>query len=117
MKIVIILNDPPYGNERCVNGLQLALALQKNSGKNKVTLFLMGDAVHCAKADQMTIEDGLNLEQVIKKFVSPRGDVLACTACMDARGLTGDEFVYGAWQGSIKEMAALTSSSDSILVI
>jgi len=26
MQILLILNDPPYGTERCYNGLRLALA-------------------------------------------------------------------------------------------
>lgn len=29
MKILLILNDPPYGTERCYNGLRLASALVK----------------------------------------------------------------------------------------
>jgi uncharacterized protein involved in oxidation of intracellular sulfur len=117
MKIAIILNDPPYGDQRCVNGLQLALALREGSGDNEVSLFLMVDAVHCAEAHQVTTDNGVNLEQIMRKFLSLGGDVLACTSCMDARGLTGDEFVYGAWLGSIEELAALTSSSGRILVI
>jgi uncharacterized protein involved in oxidation of intracellular sulfur len=28
-EILILLNDPPYGTERCYNGLRMALALAK----------------------------------------------------------------------------------------
>ena len=50
MKTLLILNDAPYGTERSYNGLRLAKAL---IGKGAaVTLFLMADAVGCAKAGQ-----------------------------------------------------------------
>ena len=50
MKILLILNEPPYGSERSFNGLRLAKAL---AGKGaEVTVFLMADAVVCAKAGQ-----------------------------------------------------------------
>jgi len=47
MKILLILNDPPYGTERSYNGLRLAKALARKDAE--VTLFLMVDAVRCAK--------------------------------------------------------------------
>lgn len=53
MKTLLIFNDPPYGSERSYNGLRLAKAL---AGKGaKVTLFLVADAVFCAKAGQKLV--------------------------------------------------------------
>ena len=52
MQIVLILNDPPYGTERCYNGLRLALALIKSEPGTRVTVFLMADAVVAAKAPE-----------------------------------------------------------------
>lgn len=54
MQILLILNDPPYGTERCYNGLRLALALVKSEPGTAVTVFLMADAVVAAKAGQKT---------------------------------------------------------------
>ena len=48
MKFLFILNDPPYGTERCFNALRLAQALLKIEPKPEVTVFLMADAVVCA---------------------------------------------------------------------
>ena len=48
--ILIILNDPPYGTERSYNGLRLAKAVGKEGAH--VTVFLMADAVACAKQGQ-----------------------------------------------------------------
>lgn len=44
MKSLFILNDPPYGTERCYNALRLAHALKADPGTG-VTVFLMADAV------------------------------------------------------------------------
>jgi len=48
MKILIIINDPPYGTERCFNALRLALALLKQEEKPEISVFLMADAVVAA---------------------------------------------------------------------
>ena len=52
MKILIILNDPPYGTERSYNGLRLARAILKGKPDLNLTVFLMADAVACAKQGQ-----------------------------------------------------------------
>lgn len=50
MQHLLILNDPPYGTERSYNALRLAIALPKHDPEAQVTVFLMADAVACAKA-------------------------------------------------------------------
>ncbi len=51
MKLLFILNDPPYGTERTYNGLRLArTAVHKPEVEVKV--FLIGDAVAGAKDGQ-----------------------------------------------------------------
>ena len=64
-KTLIILNDPPYGTERSYNGLRLANALGKD-GNNEVRVFLIGDAVACAKKGQKTPTGYYNLELMLK---------------------------------------------------
>ena len=44
MRLLLILNDPPYGTERSYNGLRLAIALKKESPELAVNVFLIGDA-------------------------------------------------------------------------
>ena len=55
MKILVILNDPPYGTERSYNGLRLAGALSKREGV-EVRVFLFGDAVGCALGGKVPAE-------------------------------------------------------------
>lgn len=48
MRVLLIVNDPPYGTERVYNALRLAHALVKNDPLNEITIFLMADAVLAA---------------------------------------------------------------------
>jgi uncharacterized protein involved in oxidation of intracellular sulfur len=113
MKALFILNDPPYGTERSFNGLRLAKALQ---GKGtEITVFLMADAVACAKAGQKVPQGYYNLELMVKS-VARRGEVLLCGTCMDARGLTDAEVVDGARRSTMDELADRTLAADRILV-
>ena len=112
MKALLILNDPPYGTERSFNGLRLAKALQ---GKGvEVTVFLMADAVACAKAGQKVPQGYYNLELMVKS-VGRKGTVLLCGTCMDARGLTDAEIVEGARRSTMDELAEATLAAERVL--
>jgi uncharacterized protein involved in oxidation of intracellular sulfur len=113
MKILLILNDPPYGTERSYNGLRLALTLGKQA--HAVTVFLMADAVACAHAGQKTPEGYYNLERMLKGVIRS-GQVLLCGACMDARGLTEDQLVAGSQRSTLDELAEQTANAERVLV-
>lgn len=113
MKTLLILNDPPYGTERSYNGLRLAKAL---AGKGaEVALFLMADAVVCAKAGQKVPRGYYNLELMLKS-IARKGDVLLCGTCMDARGLAEEELAEGAQRSTMDELAMRTMAADRVLV-
>ena len=116
MKILFILNDPPYGTERCYNGLRLANALLKNDPGTEVTVFLMADAVACAKRGQKTPDGYYNLERMLKRFASGAHKLLLCGTCMDARGLTDAELLDGARRSSMEELARATAAADKVMV-
>ena len=90
MKTLPILNDPPYGTERSYNALRLAKTLTVR--RAEVTVFLLADAVVCAKKGQKVPQGFYNLELMVKS-VARKGEVLLCGTCMDARGLTDEESV------------------------
>ena len=115
MKFLFILNDPPYGTERCFNALRLAQALLKTEPEPEVTMFLMADAVVCAKAGQTTPNGYYNLERMIKE-VSRQAQIVLCGTCMDARGLGEEELVEGAERGTMPQLAQLTAEADKVLV-
>ncbi len=60
---LFILNEAPYGNERPYNGLRLAMDLQKKGAP--VKLFLMGDAVGCARKHQQTPNGFYNIGRMV----------------------------------------------------
>ena len=116
MKHLILLNDPPYGTERSFNGLRMAHALAKNDPEAEITVFLMADAVLCAKAGQKTPDGYYNLERMLCRVLSAKGRVLMCGTCMDARGLTQDEIIPGAARSTMDELAQATIAADRVLV-
>lgn len=54
MKLLILINDAPYGTEKAYNALRLANQLGKDHENTEVQIFLMADAVFCALPGQKT---------------------------------------------------------------
>ena len=115
MKICIVLNDPPYGTERCFNGLRLALAMLKTEPKPDLSIFLMADAVLCAKAGQATPDGYYNLGRMIRG-VAQHARVLLCGTCMDARGIGDGELLENTKRGTMPDLAQLALEADKVLV-
>ena len=116
MQILLILNDAPYGTERCYNGLRLALALIKSEPTAAITIFLMVDAVVAAKTGQKTPDGYYNVERMLKGVVAGKGQILLCGTCMDARGLADAEMMAGARRSNMAELASMTLAVDKVLV-
>lgn len=116
MKALFILNDPPYGTERTYNALRLVHALLKRQPQPEVTVFLMADSVIAAKASQKTPDGYYNVERMLKRVLTGKGEILLCGACMDARGLTETELMAGARRSSMDELAAATIAANKVLV-
>ena len=116
MKILFVLNDPPYGTERCYNALRLANALLKKDPAIEVTVFLMADAVSCGRKGQKTPDGYYNLERMLKRFATGNHRLLLCGTCMDARGLGDADLVDGARRSSMDDLASATSEADKVLV-
>jgi len=116
LKSLLILKNPPYGTERSYNGLRMAHALAKHNAGGAVTVFLMADAVACARKGQKTPERYYNLERMLRRVVSARGRVLLCGTCMDARSVTKVDVIDGADRSTMDEPAAATLAADRVLV-
>jgi uncharacterized protein involved in oxidation of intracellular sulfur len=116
MKILFIVNDPPYGTERVYNALRLAQALLKKEPQPATTVFLMADSVVAAKAGQKTPDGYYNVERMLKRVLASKGEVLLCGTCMDARGLEDTGLVAGARRSTMDELATETAEADKVLV-
>lgn len=111
---LFILNDAPYGNERAFNALRLAAAIAGKEGQ-LARLFLMADAVACAKTGQKVPDGYYNVQTMLGKVLR-KGEVALCGTCMDARGLREEELVEGARRGTLAQLADWTVEADKVLV-
>ena len=113
--ILFILNEAPYGSERAYNALRLAGALAAREGE-QVRVFLLADAVGCARAGQKVPEGYYNIQLMLGRVVRNNADVGVCGTCMDARGVTNQDLIPGSRRGTMDELAAATVSADKVLV-
>lgn len=72
---LFVINDSPYGQERPYNALRLALNLAKREGAT-VRVFMVGDGVNCAIANQSTPSGYYNIERMLKS-IARRGETAA----------------------------------------
>jgi uncharacterized protein involved in oxidation of intracellular sulfur len=115
MKILIIINDAPYGTEKFYNACRLAMAVQKDNKEVEIGLFLMADAVAGALNSQNTPQGYYNVERMLKSIILHNGKIKLCGTCMDARGLTNLQLIEGCERSSMPELAKLTIEADKVL--
>ena len=115
-KALMILNEPAYGSEHTYNGLRLAGALAKREG-SQVRLFLIGDAVTCAKRGQRVPGGYYSIEAMLDTLLQNHGEVGVCGSCLDARGIADADLTEGARRSSMEELAAWTGEwADKVVV-
>ena|SRR5437667_5298014 len=122
MKVLFILNDPPYGSERPYNAIRLAASVSQQP-ETEVRVFLMGDAAVIAKRGQKVPAGYYNLETMLRKVIKPEGggvpdggNVGVCGTCMDARGMTAEELSEGTHRGTMGELTTWTLWAERTLV-
>jgi uncharacterized protein involved in oxidation of intracellular sulfur len=114
MKTLLILNDPAYGTERSYNGLRLAGTLAKRDD-SEVRVFLIGDAVTCAMADQKVPDGYYHLDRMITSVARHGGDVGCCGTCLDARGIHDAWLTKGAHRCSLDDLAEWSVWADKVV--
>jgi len=114
MRLLIIANDAPYGSERTYNALRLAGALLTSEPDLELTLFLLGDAVACAKGGQSTPQGYYNVERMLIPILR-KGLVLACETCLAARGLEPKDLSEKCRPAKLGELGALVLDADKVL--
>jgi len=114
-KTLVIINDPPYGTERCYNALRLAGALAKREGE-EIRVFLMGDAAASAKKGQKVPQGYYNVEVMLRAVARRGGEVGVCGTCMDARGMVDGDLAEGSRRSTLDELTEWTLWADRTLV-
>lgn len=116
MKVLIIINDAPYGSEKAYNAMRLATTLQRGEfSDTEVRVFLLADAVTCALPGQKTPEGYYNLERMFKAFITKGGQVRACGTCSDARGIKELPLIGGIEISTMVQLAQWTLDSDKVI--
>ncbi len=115
MKIMIVINDAPYGTEKAYNALRLVMMLQKEHSAAEVRIFLLADAVTCALPGQSTGQGYYNIERMLKSAIDRGARVKACRTCTDARGITGSPLIQGVELSTMSQLAAWTVEADKIV--
>ena len=114
MKTLLILNDPAYGTERSYNGLRLASALAKRDD-TEVRVFLIGDAVTCAMANQKVPDGYYHLDRMIGSAARHGAEVGCCGTCLDARGIEERNLTKGARRSTLDELAEWAAWADKVI--
>lgn len=115
MKILILINDAPYGTEKAYNALRLANQLAKEHVAVEVRIFLMADAVNCAIANQNTPNGYYNIERMFKYSINKGAKLKICGSCADARGLKNIQLIEGAEISTMAEFTNWVVDSDKVL--
>ncbi len=115
MKALFILNDGPYGSERSYNGLRLARWLFK-TGDAEIKIFLIGDAVACAKNGQKVPQGYYNIGDMLGMVARDGGEVGVCGSCLDARGIAAEDLIEGASRSTMDQLTAWMQWADKVIV-
>jgi uncharacterized protein involved in oxidation of intracellular sulfur len=115
MKILMIINGSAYGMDSTYNAVRLAGSLSKRDGV-EVTVFLMGDGVTAALANQITPDGYYKLDRMLSVVTRHGGAIACCGTCMDARGIKDEMLIEGAGRSTMEALADATLASDKVLV-
>ncbi len=115
MKILIIINDAPYGSEKAYNALRLAMAVQREHTDIQVRIFLLADAVTCALPNQGTPQGYYNLERMFKAVLDKGGQIKVCGTCSEARGIKGLGLIEGVEISTMSQLVQWTIESDKVI--
>ena len=115
MKLLLVINDAPYGTEKAYNALRLAMALQRQHDGVQVQVFLLADAVACALPGQTTPQGYYNIERMVRAVIAKGGEVKACGTCASARGIGELSLIEGAEISTMDELSRWVVEADKAL--
>jgi uncharacterized protein involved in oxidation of intracellular sulfur len=115
VKVLIIINDAPYGSEKAYNALRIAMQLQKDFPQSEVRIFLMADSATCAIVGQIIPQGYYNIETMLSAVIYKGGKVKICGTCANARGLKDLRLIEGTEISNMTELAQWIADSDKVL--
>ena len=114
-KVLILINDAPYGTEKAFNALRLAMQLSKDHEGVELRVFLMADAANCALANQNTPNGYYNIERMLKAIIAKGAKVKICGRRAEARGLKRAQLIEGTEISTMAELTSWDVDSDKVI--
>ena len=114
-KILILINDAPYGTEKAYNGFRLAIQLGKDHKDVEVRIFLMADAVNCVIPGQLTPNGYYNVERMVKSAITRGAKIKICGSCAESRGLKQMHLIEGTEISTMAELTNWVVDSDKVV--
>jgi uncharacterized protein involved in oxidation of intracellular sulfur len=114
-KVLILINDAPYGSEKAYNAFRLANQLGKDHENEEVRIFLIADAVACAIPNQTTPNGYYNIERMLRLSITKGAKVKICGSCAEARGLKHTTLIEGTELSTMAELTNWVVDSDKVL--
>jgi uncharacterized protein involved in oxidation of intracellular sulfur len=115
MKILLVINDAPYGTEKAYNALRMAMTLQKEHTEVEVLIFLLADSVGCAIPNQKTPQGYYNIERMLKSVIQKGAKIKACGGCSEARGISDLNLIEGVEVSNMKVFSNWVVEADKVL--
>jgi uncharacterized protein involved in oxidation of intracellular sulfur len=81
----------------------------------ELNVFLFGDAVGCAAANQRLPDGYYHVDRMVASTLLHGGEVACCGTCMDARALPAEALVEGARRSSLEEVTDWTVWADKVV--
>ena len=114
-KILLVLNEAPYGSERTYNALRLAGTLSRRDGV-QLRIFLIGDSVACAKTGQKVPPGYYNTGTMLSAAMQHGAPVGVHGTCIDARSVADADLTTGSRRSMMDELASWTLDADKVIV-
>ena len=102
--------------ECCFDGQRMAHTLAKKDPEAEIAVFLVADAVLCAKAGQKTTRWPLHLEPMLLRILSAEGRLLMYSTRMDVLYRDDDDMMEGQTRANMDDLAQATLAADKALV-
>ena len=115
MNVLMIINGSAYGLDSTYNAIRLAGSLAKREGTT-VTVFLMGDGVTAAMANQKPPDGYYKLDRMLSVVTRQGGTIACCGTCMDARGISEEMLIEGASRSTMEALTDATLAAEKVLV-
>jgi uncharacterized protein involved in oxidation of intracellular sulfur len=115
VKVLLVLNEAPYGSERFYTAMRLATSLLGREEPTLVRLFLASDAVIGALPGQQPSQ-GYSIEKMLRDLIEAGAEVEVCVTCIESRGLRQLALIPGIRIGNMPHLAEWVAESDRVLV-